>query len=142
MPHCLLHTVIHEALAKIIHKDNKLIPAMEYCVRELLRSESGERAAGLLKELEGIFQDPRELLTDYETAGKQLPATGIVPIDILLAYMLQKAAGQAIDFEFTLLGDPKPVTDRIPNEDLRTLLADLLENALIAASDGQVKRCF
>lgn len=138
----------NEALAKIIHKDNKLIPAMEYSVRELFCSAGNgmdgtlfhERAHELSKELEHIFQERKGLLQNYETAGKQLPATDIVSVDILLAYMLQKASGQNIDFDVTLLEDMDLVTEQISGEDLRTLLADLLENALIAVSDCETKK--
>lgn len=139
----------NDALAKMIHKDNKLIPAMEYSIRELFRSAAApmentsfpERARELLGELEHIFQDRQGLLRNYETAGKQLPSTGIVPIDILLAYMRQKAAESGIDFDVTLLDPVRAVTEyTIPEEDLRALLADLLENALIAASESKRKK--
>lgn len=138
----------NNALAKMIHKDNKLIPAMEYSVRELFRSAADssenipfrEEALKLLKELEQIFQDRSGLLRDYESAGKQLPPTGIVSVDILLAYMLQKSAKQNINFDVIIPEDIQSVTERINCEDLRTLLADLLENALIAASESEQKK--
>lgn len=138
----------NESLAKIIHKDNKLIPAMEYSVRELFCSAGNgmdgtlfhERVHELSKELEHIFQERKGLLQNYESAGKQLPATDIVSVDILLAYMLQKASGQNIDFDVTLLEDMDLVTEQISGEDLRTLLADLLENALIAVSGCETKK--
>lgn len=138
----------NDALAKMIHKDNKLIPAMEYSVRELFRSAAGslentpshEKALKLLTELEQIFQDRSGLLRDYELTGKQLPPTGIVSVDILLAYMLQKAAKQNISFDVMIPEDIQSVTEQIDCEDLRTLLADLLENALIAASESKQKK--
>ena len=138
----------NETLAKMIHKDNKLIPAMEYSVRELFRSAAGslentpsyEKALALLEELGHIFQDRNGLLRDYEATGKQLPPTGIVPVDILLAYTLQKAAKQNTDFDVIVSGDIRSVTEQIDHEDLRTLLADLLENALIAASESEHKK--
>lgn len=121
---------------------------MEYSVRELFRSAGGgmdetlfhERAVELLKELEHIFQDRKGLLQNYETTGKQLPATDIVSVDILLAYILQRASEQNIDFDVTLLGDICLAAERVSSEDLRTLLADLLENALIAVSDCTTKK--
>lgn len=134
----------NDTLARIIHKDNKLIPAMEYSVRKLGHELEGtpfyERSAELLKELEHISQDRKGLLKDYETAGKQLPATEIVSVDILLAYMLQKAASQDIDFDVAIPGDIRSMIQLIHHEDLRTLLADLLENALNAASEGEKKK--
>lgn len=137
----------NNALAKMIHKDNKLIPAMEYSVRKLFRSAESsenipfrEEALKLLKELEQIFQDRCGLLRDYELTGKQLPSTRIVSIDILLAYMLQRSAKQNISFDVIIPEDIQSVTKRVNREDLRTLLADLLENALIAASESEQKK--
>lgn len=138
----------NDALAKMIHKDNKLIPAMEYSIRELFRSAATnpentpfrEKALELLKELERIFEDRNRFLGDYEITGKQLSPTGIIPIDILLAYILQKAAKQNIRFDVVISGDIQSVTKQIDCEDLRTLLADLLENALIAASESEQKK--
>lgn len=138
----------NNALAKMIHKDNKLIPAMEYSVRELFRSIAGslknipshEEVLKLLKELEQIFQDRSGLLRDYESTGKRFPPTGIVSVDILLAYMLQKSAKQNISFDVMIPKDIQSLTEQIDCEDLRTLLADLLENALIAASENEQKK--
>lgn len=138
----------NEALAKIIHKDNKLIPAMEYSVRELFRyaadsmenTPSHKKALEILGELEHIFQNRNGLLRDYEATGKQLPSTGIISVDILLAYTLQKAAKQNISFDVIVPGDIRSVTGQIDHEDLRTLLADLLENALIAVSESEQKK--
>lgn len=138
----------NEALAGMIHKDNKLIPAMEHSIRELLHSAAGEsgsaslqkKSANLLKELESVFQDRQGLLRNYEAAEKQIPSTGITSIDILLSYMLQKAAEQHVDFDVTIPENILPVTKQIPGEDLRTLLADLLENALISASENETKK--
>lgn len=121
---------------------------MEYSVRELFHSAGNgmdgtlfhERVLELSKELEHIFQERKGLLQNYETAGKQLPATDIVSVDILLAYMLQRASGQNIDFDVTLFEDMGLVTELISGEDLRTLLADLLENALIAVSGCKTKK--
>lgn len=137
----------NNALAKMIHKDNKLIPAMEYSVQKLFRSAESsenisfrEEALKLLKELEQIFQDRSGLLRDYELTGKQLPPTGIVSVDILLAYMLQKSAKQNISFDVIIPEDIQSMTERINCEDLRTLLADLLENALIAVSESEQRK--
>lgn len=137
----------NNALAKMIHKDNKLIPAMEYSVQKLFRSAESsenisfrEEALKLLKELEQTFQNRNGLLRDYELTAKQLPPTGIVSVDILLTYMLQKSAKQNISFDVIIPEDIQSITERINREDLRTLLADLLENALIAASESDQKK--
>ncbi len=130
----------NERLAKIIHKDNKLIPALEYSVREFLQSNDKERGVELLKELEDAFQERMGLLKNCGQTGKPFPSTGIASINIMLAYMQQRAAAQDTDLDFRLLEDLKPLTERIPGEDLRTILADLLENALIAVSGSPVKK--
>lgn len=83
----------NDALAKIIHKDNKLIPA-----------------------------------------------TGVCVLDALFTYMQQRALAQNINFSLHITGNIVKMTeDVISGEDLSHLLADLLENAMIAIGDNEVR---
>ncbi|MDD3230964.1 MAG: GHKL domain-containing protein, partial [Oscillospiraceae bacterium] len=59
--------------------------------------------------------------------------TGVFPIDSLLQYMCCKAQAAGIQLKLTLLASMKYLTENIiPSSDLRTILADLIENAVIA----------
>ncbi len=135
----------NEELSKIIHKDNKLIPALEYAVRQyLLAAESEADGAGrlpqghiLLCQIESASSERRGIITSYESDSKRLPATGVPSVDALLMYMLQRSKELQIDLNLSLSGSVKYLIENIAAEqDINTLLADLIENAIVA-----VKAC-
>lgn len=125
-------------LAKIIHKDNKLIPAMEYAVQTYIKennltSETINRGTELLAELNRLSANRKGMVTLQDKYCEKLPSCGITSLDSLLAYIQQKALDAGITFHVTLSCDLKDLTSSIIEENtLYTLLADLLENAVIA----------
>lgn len=128
-------------LSKIIHKDNKLIPALEYAVRQYLLTVESEtdsaarlvKGKSLLSQIESVSKERTGIITSYESNSKRLPSTGVLSIDSLLMYMLQRSKEQQIDFNLSLSGSVKYLIDNIATEqDINTLLADLIENAIIA----------
>lgn len=128
-------------LSKIIHKDNKLIPAMEYAVREFLLSAEYEtdkelqlqKAKKLLEQLECMTKERAGILKAYEYNNKTLPATNVSSIDTLMSYMLQKSSTYEIDLDLSLSGSViYLIQNMIDESDLKTLLADLIDNAIIA----------
>lgn len=135
----------NEELAKIIHKDNKLIPAMELAVREhLMSAESDEydkrvlKTRQLLERLEGISRERAGIVKSYETMNKRLSLTDVLSIDALMAYMLQKAKAHQIDFDLSVTGSMKYMIESVITEqDLNTLLADLIDNAIIATKERE-----
>lgn len=126
-----------ENLSGIIHKDNKLIPAMELAVKELCSDSDNENAKRLLTELEALAAERKGIVRKYEFSAKQLPATGIVTLDALMNYLLQRAAASNITFDFSVSADMKPLLNLISENDFRTILADLGENAIIAAENSE-----
>lgn len=139
----------NDELARIIHKDNKLIPAMEYAVREYLQccekdagnDEQKKKATELLAQLMEMTAERTGILTTYEQKNKALPATDIPSIDTLMSYMLQKAASFQIDFDLSISGNVTYLFRKIMDEsDARTLLADLIENAIIATKKCEKKK--
>lgn len=135
----------NDSLAKIIHKDNKLIPAMELAVCEYLEAEStdgdtrkkGEQLASGLK---SMAQERKGTLNSYRHDEHALPVTGVCVLDALFTYMQQRALAQNINFSLHITGDIVKMTeDIISGEDLSHLLADLLENAMIAIGDNEVR---
>lgn len=130
----------NDELAKIIHKDNKLIPAMELAVYDFLEthatlSPTGLDAKGqeLIAHLKTMSHGRDQILTNYRLSGQQFPTTGISPVDAILTYMQNRAAQEKVSFQVSVLDDINPLTQQIPLEDFTHLLSDLLENALIAA---------
>ena len=129
----------NDQLAKIIHKDNKLIPAMAFSVKSFLESydnnptEIKPTANALLKQLEDITAERQGILENYQYSSKIIPKTNINGVDSIIVYMNQKSIKNNIDFNLTLNGDIKNVTDNVIEENqLTTLVSDLIENAIIA----------
>ncbi len=140
----------NEALAKIIHRDNKLIPAMELAVSEYLRAsehtniaalrEKGRELLGQLKEISGARSG---VIADYQRSGKKLPVTDVAAVDALMRYMFVKARENGIEFELTISGSVKYMTENIISaRDMTTLLADLIENAITATKYSASKKVF
>lgn len=126
-------------MAKIIHRDNKLIPAMEYAVTRYL-SESDETTAGkkrqgrsLLAELKEMSADRKNIITQSQSPELLLVKTDIEEIDRLLAFQCQQAADNHIQLQVMCSCNLKPLPQSgIEISDLKTVMADLIENAMIA----------
>lgn len=129
----------NKSLSKIIHGDNKLIPAMELAVATFLKegdgidSDRAKKGEELLKDLERMSKDRKGILKKQDAKCISFPPTDISSIDSLLAYMQRKALDHDVTFVAAISCDLVPITEKYLSEsELNTLLADLLENALIA----------
>lgn len=139
----------NQTFSKIIHKDNKIIPAMELAVSQLLFSLSQdedqkirvEQARNLLEQLKTLSQERAGIIHNYEAMSQKLPSLGLSGLDALFCFMMQKAnmAGIAFDVQVDE-GADKTLIQNISDSDACTLLADLVENALIAAGHSQQEK--
>ncbi|MCL2198529.1 MAG: GHKL domain-containing protein [Defluviitaleaceae bacterium] len=119
----------NEALSAIIHKDNKSLPAMYTAVADFLStSEEGQR---LLNEISDTIKERNNLPI---ASPDRKPMTNIPRFDNILNYMKLRAEAQGIQFEFAPCGQitAKP--------GIETLLADLIENAIIAVTHSTNKK--
>lgn len=128
----------NNALAKIIHRDNKLIPAMVDAVNNLIkRSENIEGLQPLLTQLENLSAERQTIISNYQTDTDNLPNTKIIALDAVLHYLYNKAKQNKVNLEISLNNDCIPlllskVTDMT---ELITLICDLGENAIIATKE-------
>ena len=128
----------NKQLAKIIHKDNKLIPAMELAVQTYINDSQAKNTDSttgkqLLEELTKLSEERKGIIFHQDMQCRKLTSTKVMSIDNLLAYMQQKALESDIIFNISLSCDiPYFVEHIIEESELNTLLADLLENAIIA----------
>jgi hypothetical protein len=138
----------NEKLSTIIHKDNKLIPAMEFAVSQFLSSVElasdqeliTVKARELLAQLQKVSRERTGILERYEQNSKQLPSTQVLAVDTVLDYLYRKAKGEAILFDLSISGSVKYLVENIiPEDALNTLLADLIENAIIATKKSKQK---
>ena len=136
-------------LAKIIHKDNKLIPSLEFAVKsslEVLNTSHDldyihNKGQELLAHVEDISRERYGIITTYQLLNKDLPKTKVSSIDALLSYMLNKASASGVIYDVNVMGSIKYMVDNIITEnDLATLLAELIDNALIATKSCDIKR--
>jgi len=128
-----------ERLSKIIHKDNKLLAALEQSTRELLSDTPSDTAERLLQELNRFSEERRDTLHAYEAKPLPLLETGLFSIDTMLRYLQQRAQKYAIDFQVHFDENISFVTNVINEQDLCTIVADLGENAIIATKSAETK---
>ncbi len=132
-------------LAKIIHRDNKLLPAMELSVRSLLeRYPDDKQAKELLQGLNKLFAERANAVESFRSEATILQTSGDVTIDSVLGFLNAKAADYKV--EFTAEAEEGAVEffrEQFKElTDFNAILCDLGENALIAArhaENGKVK---
>lgn len=130
----------NEELGRLIHKDNKLIPAMEHAVHEYFITdfetldEAKNKAQGLLLEIETLSKNRSNIIVEIHNVHSKHYETGVPSVDTLLNYMDKRARQEHISLSVHLGVD---LTSYVPNtiaaEDLTHMLSDLLENAIIAS---------
>lgn len=138
----------NKALAQIIHRDNKLIPAMELAVNTFLQNQNTlspqqlkEQGLALSAHLQTMSQERKFNLTEYQTNGQPLASTGICAVDAVLQLMYQRALQEQIDYTLRIAENIKTTAmQSLSEEDFSHLLADLIENAFIAMSDVPDKK--
>lgn len=137
----------NDELSKIIHKDNKVIPAMNMAVEEILMCQSADeqkrKAKSLLTQLKAMTSERKGIVTEYESKSKTLTSTGVFSVDASLNYLLAKAKEKEVLFDLSVTDGIKGCLDKcISENDLNTLILDLGENAIIAASFSEKKNVF
>ena len=135
----------NEELGRLIHKDNKLIPAMESAVADFLSADESEinHALGqsLIFQLRELSGNRKEILDEISSARSHHFATGVPALDTLLAYFDRRAEARKMEFTVNITPDlTEYVPAKISSDDLNHLLADLLENAVIAVSPCSTRK--
>lgn len=117
-------------ISKNAHTLSHKQKSLEYKIEEMINKTeiSNEEAAEVRDRLKEIGKDLYKEKTTIE-----LDKTGIVEIDDMLKYMQSECKKNKIDFELQLKGNIHHMTNNlITKEDLETLLADHIKNAIIA----------
>ena len=133
----------NQKLAKLIHRDNKQVAALELAVETFLSTpfeeKESQKKAGdkLLLELQKENYGRKQMVFAL-SKPKNLSFTNILSVNCLLNYMVHKGQTQGISLEVSLTGNIHYFLEEIMEEqDFLTLVADLLENALIATRHGK-----
>lgn len=132
-------------LAKIIHKDNKMIPSMKLAVCDFIKSFDNppEGSDELLDMLDSMYNERYGAVISHEISTKKLPPTQVASIDSMLKFMVQKASLHMVNLDLTLSASLKYLVETtITEDDLRTIMADLTENAIIATEYSHKRNIF
>ncbi len=133
----------HDRLAHLIHKDNKLLPAFSIAVTDFLENKNNLSSDelevygnNLKKQLEILYDDRLNAITQHPHNFLPLPLTNLNSVDAVLSFMNKRASKEKIQFQLILSDDISAViTDIISEKDLTLILSELLENALYASKD-------
>ncbi len=137
----------NSALSTLIHKDNKLLSAMTLSVEELFKkcesngdiAQITNESSALLSELKMLAKERKDTVKVTQSCPISI-STGVLRIDIIISYMYRKATDYNIAFA---LKNDTDITNMSPNlireEALSTLLADILDNAIIATKSQPSK---
>lgn len=139
--------VNNDELARIIHKDNKLIPAMELAVRNYLQAADSmtledvkQMGKDLLTHLERMSEDRQGIIHTYQEKTAYHQRCGLASIDAIVDYMEKRASDLGIEYHYQYDKDIKEKLSAYINEtDAMHLLSDIIENAIIATTDQDKK---
>lgn len=138
----------NQFLASVIHKDNKLIPAMSLAVQRFielsenqLNDKTKEKVKVIINEMNAQSNERAGILSEYRTEVVRLPKTNIFKLDAVIEYLRIKSLEKGAAFDLMILCDVIFLTKNIIDEaKLVTLLADLIDNAIYAISSRPFKR--
>ncbi len=124
----------NEKMGNIIHRDNKIIPAMVTAMEQLAASyPENMEFADNLKKLQSISGQRLGLLNTDKRSDTLISKSGSIRIDSIINYMYKKAKMNNITLDYTANVNICSL-DISTEDDICTLIADAVENAIIATS--------
>ena len=130
----------NEYLAKVVHRDNHLMNAVNTSVNAYFDSDKKEDKDRLLRDLQTLTKERADLINQELLQSKLLPSTGNLLIDSVINDLYIKAAAHGIDFNLTVSSTVDEIIGKyLSQTDLQTLLSDHIKDAIIAVeSRGEV----
>lgn len=127
----------NEEFGRLIHKDNKRIPAMENAVMDFLMSSSDpdlqKRGQTLLQDLNAMSRNRTDMLQAISSITSRVYDTGVSAADVMLTFMDKRCQLEHITYSAHITEPLEPwVPSAISADELSHLLSDFLENAIIA----------
>lgn len=129
-------------LAELIHRDNKMIPAI---TRTILYSYENhlpldlsewETDSPLCEKLKQLYDERMDALETHQRKALNCPPTGFDTVNATLSYMKSEAQNVGIPFHVVLFDDlVSTIPEKISEDDFNHMLSDLLANALNACRD-------
>ncbi|MBQ2718387.1 MAG: sensor histidine kinase [Clostridia bacterium] len=127
----------NQALAKVIHRDNKVISSfintLTIVAKETTDKIAQERLMEFINYLHKENADRKQYFITSQTTNNQILKTDVFAVDSILGLMRNKAIENGIEFKVYVDCSVQELIENSINEiDLITILADLIENAIIA----------
>ena len=137
-----------DRLSAIVHTDNKLVPAMIQAVESFLTDfpnatpEMVARGEEILHTLDGYMESRKDDLAEQDKkCFIKMTSTGIPAVNLTLEHLYAKAQANDITLAVNVEADVDFLSQTTISEDeLNTMISDLLENAIIATSYTGNKR--
>lgn len=134
----------NELMGKLIHCDNKILPALQRSATATLLKYKDPAVTELLQSVAHYDRERAEDIAKFPVHDEKIPHTGVTLIDSILYNLNVKARAQNVKFEIEIFGDIGGwFTGGNPDRTaINVLLGYLGENALFAAAaapDGKVK---
>lgn len=134
----------NEAMAKIIHRDNKLLPALRNSILQIaedgiISKSNSERLTNHVEELLEERTCVINHITFMNDDSREMPGSNI--FNDVLQYMGDVASKKGILYKASVEdGFAGLIENTISAMDLKTLCADLIENAIIATTYSEHKQ--
>lgn len=132
----------NDKLARIIHKDNKIIPALSMAI---INSYEGNAKLDLSElesdsvlhlKLKQLYIEREEILEKYQKEIMHLPQTAFDSVNAVLSFMQTESLKASIPYQVILFDNLlSTIPSKIIEEDFAHLLGDLLTNAINACKD-------
>ena len=132
----------NDKLARIIHKDNKIIPALSMTIIDSHENKTEldlsklESDSSLYTKLKQLYAERTETLEKYQREILRLPQTSFDSINAVLSFMQSESLNAGIPYEVVLLDNlDSTIPAEITENDFTHILSDLLVNAVNACRD-------
>lgn len=125
-------------LAKVIHKYNSRLSALELGIKNVIEQNSKTEFAD---ELGIILGETKEISKNFSEeitiTNNKLPLTNIISIDNMFKYFEQEANKKDINFNLIINERINPLLEIIDKAKLETLIGDHLKDAIIAVKESE-----
>jgi len=132
----------NDVMSEIMHRDNKMLPALAQAVIKYTASKTRNPADGeyLLEQIEKLMDERISILKNTSYAQPDIPVTNNPVFDSIVTNMMHRASREGVGFEISETGGFfDSIWSKIPGNEFQTLFADLTDNAINTTSECEIK---
>ena len=132
----------NDKLSRLIHKDNKLLPALSLAIMNSYETKTAldfsalNADSSIYIKLKQLYAEREKAVSTYQQEILRLPQTAFDSVNAILSYMQTESLKHNIPFQVMLFDDlASTIPAAIPENDFIHMLSDLLSNAINACKD-------